>query len=92
MRHGSLRLCTEWIAPTIGNFSCQVAPTYLADRVFGKKSDTNDVYDYSGKPLVQSVLQGFNGTVFCYGQTAAGKTYTMMGDDAAPGFLRLALQ
>lgn len=60
--------------------------------MFGQKSDTNSVYEYSGKPLVQSVLQGFNGTVFCYGQTAAGKTYTMTGDEASPGFLPLALR
>jgi hypothetical protein len=33
------------------------------------------------KPIVNSVLDGFNGTIFAYGQSQAGKTYTMMGED-----------
>ena len=32
-------------------------------------------------PLVEGVLNGFNGTVFAYGQTGCGKSYTMMGVD-----------
>jgi len=38
-----------------------------------------DVYDEAVRPIVDSVLQGFNGTVFAYGQTGTGKTYTMEG-------------
>ena len=33
------------------------------------------------KPAVQAVLSGFNATVFAYGQTGTGKTYTMQGED-----------
>ena len=29
--------------------------------------------------MIQSVVEGYNGTIFCYGQTGAGKTYTMTG-------------
>ncbi|KAI3357873.1 hypothetical protein L3Q82_015538 [Scortum barcoo] len=38
-----------------------------------------DLYDETFRPLVDSVLLGFNGTIFAYGQTGTGKTYTMEG-------------
>uniref|UniRef100_A0A8B9CUB8 Kinesin-like protein n=1 Tax=Anser brachyrhynchus TaxID=132585 RepID=A0A8B9CUB8_9AVES len=38
-----------------------------------------ELYDETFRPLVDSVLQGFNGTIFAYGQTGTGKTYTMEG-------------
>lgn len=38
-----------------------------------------DLYDETFRPLVESVLAGFNGTIFAYGQTGTGKTYTMEG-------------
>jgi hypothetical protein len=39
-----------------------------------------DLYDESFRPLIDSVLAGFNGTIFAYGQTGTGKTYTMEGE------------
>uniref|UniRef100_A0A1I8P5E2 Kinesin motor domain-containing protein n=1 Tax=Stomoxys calcitrans TaxID=35570 RepID=A0A1I8P5E2_STOCA len=42
------------------------------------------------KHIVHSTIQGFNGTIFAYGQTSSGKTYTMMGDDDNPGVMVLA--
>jgi kinesin family protein 5 len=33
------------------------------------------------EPIVQSVLEGFNGTILAYGQTSSGKTHTMLGPD-----------
>ena len=38
-----------------------------------------DIYDDAGRPIVQAVLEGFNGTILAYGQTGTGKTYTMEG-------------
>ncbi|CAN7939357.1 unnamed protein product, partial [Ixodes hexagonus] len=46
-----------------------------------------EVYLNVGKPLVDNVLHGFNGTVFAYGATGAGKTYTMVGSDKSPGMM-----
>jgi kinesin family protein 5 len=40
-----------------------------------------DVFDFSIRPTVDDILNGYNGTVFAYGQTGAGKSYTMMGTD-----------
>lgn len=42
-------------------------------------SKQQDVYDECAFPLVESVLKGYNGTIFAYGQTGCGKTFTMMG-------------
>ena len=43
-----------------------------------------DVFDFCAKDIVKSVACGYNGTVMCYGQTGAGKTFTMNG--STPNF------
>ena len=48
------------------------------NRVFDEKSSQSDVFE-SVKPLLSSVLNGFNACVFAYGQTSAGKSHTMLG-------------
>ena len=45
------------------------------------KSKQIDVYDAAARPIIDSVLEGFNGTIFAYGQTSSGKTHTMQGPD-----------
>ncbi|KAJ8412306.1 hypothetical protein AAFF_G00145730 [Aldrovandia affinis] len=52
---------------------------FTFDSVYDWDSKQLDLYDESFRPLVDSVLQGFNGTIFAYGQTGTGKTYTMEG-------------
>ena len=37
------------------------------------------MYDETAFPLVESVIGGYNGTIFAYGQTGSGKTHTMVG-------------
>lgn len=53
------------------------------------KVGQHQIFDYSIKPTVDDILNGYNGTVFAYGQTGAGKSYTMMGtsieDDKGKG-------
>lgn len=44
-------------------------------------SNQKEVYDSAAKPIIDSVLEGFNGTIFAYGQTSSGKTHTMQGPD-----------
>lgn len=44
-------------------------------------SKQRDLYDETFRDLVQAVLDGFNGTIFAYGQTGTGKTYTMQGNN-----------
>lgn len=52
---------------------------------------TEQLYDGKIRPVVQAAMSGFNGTVFAYGQTASGKTHTMMGNEAEPGVIPLAV-
>lgn len=52
---------------------------FTFDRVFGDKSQQTDVYKAVVGPLIPQVMQGYNCTVFAYGQTGTGKTYTMEG-------------
>lgn len=56
--------------------------TFTFDRVFGPDSKQVDVYKAVVNPLIEEVLQGYNCTVFAYGQTGTGKTYTMVGEKA----------
>lgn len=51
------------------------------DRIFDMTANQKDVYDVAAKPIIDSVLEGFNGTIFAYGQTSSGKTHTMQGPD-----------
>ncbi|XP_018593122.2 kinesin-like protein KIF3B isoform X2 [Scleropages formosus] len=52
---------------------------FTFDSVYDWNSKQVELYDETFRPLVDSVLQGFNGTIFAYGQTGTGKTYTMEG-------------
>ena len=47
-------------------------------------SKQKDFYEQTARPLVDSVLEGFNGTIFAYGQTGTGKTFTMEGIRSQP--------
>ena len=64
---------------------------YLFDVAFGADSTQEEVYLKTTKPLVDSVLQGYNATVFAYGATGSGKTYTMVGQPNNPGSMARAL-
>ena len=55
------------------------AKTFPFDYVYPMESTQREVYDQVAFPIVDSIFQGYNGTVFAYGQTGCGKTFTMMG-------------
>ena len=50
------------------------------DRIFPPSSTQEDIYSFGVKDIIDSVLDGYNGTVLAYGQTSSGKTYTMHGE------------
>jgi centromeric protein E len=52
---------------------------FAFDKTFDESSTTQQVYDSVAKGIVTSVSSGVNGTIFAYGQTSSGKTYTMQG-------------
>ncbi|KAH9703949.1 kinesin-like protein KIN-UC [Citrus sinensis] len=59
--------------------------SYRFDEVFTETASQRRVYEVVAKPVVESVLNGYNGTVMAYGQTGTGKTYTLgrLGKDDA---------
>ncbi|KAJ1450013.1 P-loop containing nucleoside triphosphate hydrolase protein [Pelagophyceae sp. CCMP2097] len=65
---------------------------YAFDYVFDERDTQSEVYARTTQFLIQGVLDGFNATVFAYGQTGAGKTHTMIGDRAQPGIMVLTLR
>ena len=81
----------------------QLAPTFKGEAL-EKKFDFDHVFeeilpqgnltihDDLTRPVVDSVLTGFHGTIICYGQTGSGKTHTMTGDEADPGLIQLSVQ
>ncbi|XP_023270115.1 kinesin-like protein KIF27 [Seriola lalandi dorsalis] len=52
---------------------------YSFDHAFGPTASQDEVYQSCVQPLVESLVDGCNATVFCYGQTGSGKTYTLGG-------------
>lgn len=48
--------------------------------VFGMESSQKNVFDLAAKDIVKQFLEGYNGTIFAYGETGAGKTYTIRGE------------
>ena len=65
---------------------------YAFDQAFDKNSGQVQIYQNTTKFLIEGVLHGFNATVFAYGATGAGKTYTMVGTENNPGNMFLAFQ
>uniref|UniRef100_A0A5K3ES86 Kinesin heavy chain n=1 Tax=Mesocestoides corti TaxID=53468 RepID=A0A5K3ES86_MESCO len=64
--------------------------TYAFDHVFQPKAQQAELYNTVAKPIVADVLNGYNGTIFAYGQTASGKTFTMegvLGDPVLQGII-----
>ncbi|KAF3209724.1 Kinesin heavy chain [Orbilia oligospora] len=61
--------------------SGDIQGTFTFDRVFDMACKQTDIFDFSIRPTVDDILNGYNGTVFAYGQTGAGKSFTMMGAD-----------
>merc|ERR1712106_838338 len=54
--------------------------SYNFDKVFGPRSDQVGVYHEVVEPVVKEVLDGYSCTIFAYGQTGTGKTFTMEGE------------
>ncbi|EXJ65134.1 centromeric protein E [Cladophialophora yegresii CBS 114405] len=64
---------------------------YHLDNVFTTHDDNAKVYDSAAKRLVRRVMEGYHGTVFAYGMTGTGKTFSMQGTMSSPGVIPLAI-
>ncbi|KND91043.1 Kinesin-like protein 5 [Tolypocladium ophioglossoides CBS 100239] len=84
----------------VQRFSRSVVPTskkvkdqvFAFDRVFDDNTTQSDVYEGTTKSLLDSVLDGYNATVFAYGATGCGKTHTITGTSQHPGIIFLTMQ
>ena len=65
---------------------------FAFDRVFDENTSQTEVYEATTKNLLDSVLDGYNATVFAYGATGCGKTHTITGTAQMPGIIFLTMQ
>lgn len=84
------------VACTVDEDSCEVSlkdpkggehdlpRKFTFDACFPATVTQRRVYDRTAASIVESVMEGFNGTIFAYGQTGAGKTHTMEGKADPP--------
>ncbi|KAI3442941.1 Kinesin-like protein, partial [Psidium guajava] len=65
---------------------------YKLDSFFGQEDgNVREIFDREVKTLIAGIFHGCNATVFAYGATGSGKTYTMQGTDDLPGLMPLAM-
>lgn len=85
----------------VQKFSRSVVPTsgkkvkdqvFAFDRIFDENCTQTEVYEATTKNLLDSVLDGYNATVFAYGATGCGKTHTITGTSQQPGIIFLTMQ
>ena len=62
---------------------------FAFDRIFDETSSQREVFETTTKPILDGLLDGVNCSVFAYGATGAGKTYTMLGSEEEPGIMFL---
>lgn len=66
--------------------------TFGFDRIFDENTSQGDVYEATTRSLLDSVLDGYNATVFAYGATGCGKTHTITGTAQQPGIIFMTMQ
>ena len=71
----------------VHRISGQQGKRFLMDKIFEESSTQEEVFERVGRTQVDKALSGFHGSIFAYGQTGTGKTYTMLGPDGGRGDL-----
>jgi kinesin family protein 5 len=77
----SVRFMDDFQTVVLANNENLGPQRYTFDRVFSPEASQDEVYEHAASPIVEAIMQGFNGTILAYGQTSSGKTHTMMGSD-----------
>ena len=60
-------------------YAQEEAKQFTFDNTYGDDAQQEEIYEETASPIVANVLEGYNGTIFAYGQTGTGKTHTMTG-------------
>ncbi|KAL0248542.1 hypothetical protein GEMRC1_003778 [Eukaryota sp. GEM-RC1] len=80
---------------TVEDPSAKNSRTFAFDTLFWsfdssqKVATQADVFSQTGNAALQSLWEGYNSTVFAYGQSGSGKTYTLFGSESHPGLIPL---
>ena len=69
-----------------------LSQSFKFDKIFTKETTSEQIYLDICQDIIKGLLKGINGTIFTYGQTTSGKTYTMLGTVNYPGILPCALK
>ena len=59
------------------NYNEKITQEFTYDKIYPSETTQKTIFEQIAKPLISAAFEGINGTLFCYGQTASGKTYTM---------------
>jgi Cdc6-like AAA superfamily ATPase len=59
-------------------YSFAVLNRYTFDSVYGMESTQSQIYNESARPIINSVLKGYNGAILAYGQTGTGKVRQLL--------------
>lgn len=65
---------------------------FVFDHVCGLEASNKDVFEMTTKDMLSSLMEGYNCSVFVYGATGAGKTFTMIGNKEHPGITYLTME
>ncbi|PWY77152.1 kinesin family protein [Aspergillus sclerotioniger CBS 115572] len=91
---GEITKTTEWMVDGrqgVISYNGRESGDYSYDNVFPPHEHNAKVYDAAAKRLVRRVMEGYHGTVFAYGMTGTGKTFSMQGTATSPGVIPLAI-
>ena len=55
--------------------------SFTFDHTYDWRATQQLIFNQTALPILESIMEGYNGTIFAYGQTGTGKTYTMEGND-----------
>ena len=61
-----------------------VSKDFTYDAAYDQSARQEHIYKQTAADIVESVMEGYNGTIFAYGQTGTGKTFTMVGNHEDP--------
>uniref|UniRef100_A0A8C1LC96 Kinesin family member 15 n=1 Tax=Cyprinus carpio TaxID=7962 RepID=A0A8C1LC96_CYPCA len=87
MTDGDHSLCLTVSTPHTVRLHCKPEPrTFTYDHVADMNTSQEEVFSSVAKNIVESCMNGYNGTIFAYGQTGSGKTFTMLGPSELDNF------
>ncbi|KAL8731754.1 MAG: hypothetical protein Q9166_003201 [cf. Caloplaca sp. 2 TL-2023] len=92
--NGDARSEGEWLVDgrrSLISYRGREGGDYYYNNVFATHDKNNKVYDAAAKRLVRRVMEGYHGTIFAYGMTGTGKTFSMQGTASSPGVIPLAI-